>query len=321
MITLVVLGHMIEPLVANVPAIKAVWLSIYTFHMPVFVIIAGMLTKNDLSADRIRKLLHATLVPFVAFSVLYETSITLITGTVSSYTIGLQPFWIMWFLFSLMLWRLFLPIVLALRFPLLTTVIVAVAAGYFPSIGYFLGVSRTLYFFPFFVLGHQLGQWGILRWQLTPLQRAACVGILILNIGLFAWLHELPHQWLYGSISYKLLGVTDLTAACMRLAMFAISLSTSMAVLWLAPKQQTIFTAPGGNSLYVYVWHGFLVKALEAANVVSLIGALHPVLAIGLFASLSLLLAVLLSRNAVARFTDDYILFPLGRLLLNQPKP
>ena len=126
---------------------------VYSFHIPVFILIAGALTSPEMSYNYIQKNIDSLLIPFITFTILYEVLNILSTSTVSRYTLNLQPYWILWFLFSLFIWRIILPIIMSFRFPLLFSVIVSLVAGYIEDVGYFFGISRTIYFFPFFILG------------------------------------------------------------------------------------------------------------------------------------------------------------------------
>ena len=59
MVFLVVYGHMIELLIHKSPIIKIIYLAIYSFHMPAFVIVSGMLTRADMGAGRIKELMKS----------------------------------------------------------------------------------------------------------------------------------------------------------------------------------------------------------------------------------------------------------------------
>jgi fucose 4-O-acetylase-like acetyltransferase len=156
MIFLVVFGHMLEPLAGQGGLVRSLYLSIYSFHMPVFVLLCGLLTKPDSQGDPSAKIIQSLLVPFLAFTLLYELFNLLTTGRISHYSAGLQPYWLLWFLFSLFWWRLLAPFFMKLKYPLPIAFALALAAGYSDQIGYFLGLSRTLFFFPFFLVGQQM---------------------------------------------------------------------------------------------------------------------------------------------------------------------
>lgn len=86
---------------------------------------------------------------------------------------------------------------------MLLSVLIALGAGFNEQIGYALSLSRTFYFFPFFLIGHLYGRpifkfLDKYRWGAGPLFLGA-VGVV------FWWsMIGLPHDVLYGSKSYAL---------------------------------------------------------------------------------------------------------------------
>ncbi|WP_353615525.1 acyltransferase family protein [Colwellia sp. PAMC 21821] len=72
MIFLVVFGHLIEPLINQNDFIKTIYMFIYSFHMPVFIILAGVLTKLDMTDEQTTKNIRTLIVPFLVFTILYE---------------------------------------------------------------------------------------------------------------------------------------------------------------------------------------------------------------------------------------------------------
>ncbi|MGH3747645.1 MAG: acyltransferase family protein, partial [Micromonosporaceae bacterium] len=71
LIFLVVVGHAVE-LTPATPTGDAIYVWIYTFHMPAFVLIAGYLSRSfDGSAERVHRLLTTVVAPYLIFWVLY----------------------------------------------------------------------------------------------------------------------------------------------------------------------------------------------------------------------------------------------------------
>lgn len=318
MIFLVVFGHLIEPIINNSGLIKTTYLSIYSFHMPVFIILAGMLSKPEYSIERTRKTIISILIPLISFTFLYEISNIIIHGNFSSYSIGFQPYWILWFLFSLFLWKLFLPVILNFRFPILISIAVALIAGYVDSVGFFLGISRTLYFFPFFLIGQQLTTKVLSNNLLLKIPKPIYCVVLILNVAVFWLLRDYSHQWLYGSFSYERLDVNGIYGSAIRLSMYAISIITSIAIIMLIPSTKSKISELGGNSLYVYVWHGFFVKIFVGIGLISFLGNLWAPITLTIVFLGALILTLLLSTKFVAKNTQKLILNPVNSMLLNK---
>ena len=308
MVFLVGFGHLIEPIIGTSPALKAVYLSIYSFHMPVFALLAGMTSSATASMNGWHKIARTILVPFLLFNLLYEIFHFFIDGVMSSYARNLQPYWIMWFLYSLVIWRLILPIVLKARFPIALSLCCAIAVGYVDFLGYLPGISRTIYFMPFFLLGHRLAPVFFESAIAKGVSRLLLASVLLLNLMFFWWVSDLSPQWLYGSSSYASIGREDYLAGIVRAGLYAISFVTSMSVLILMPNTQKAFTGLGRNSLPIYLWHGFVVKALIAAGVVVWIGTGEFYFQLLSLAVVALLIAVGFGSRYVAVLTDKMLL-------------
>lgn len=316
MIFLVVFGHLLEPSAGQGGLVRALYLSIYSFHMPVFVLLCGLLTKSDPQGDPSAKIIQSLLVPFLAFTLLYELFNLLTTGNISHYSTDLQPYWLLWFLLSLFCWRVFAPFFMKLKYPLPIAFALALAAGYSDQIGYFLGLSRTLFFFPFFLIGQRMVVSGfdVAAWR-QRLPRYLPVAVVAGNVLFFLLASDFSARWLFGSVSYATLGV-ETFGVFARLGVYALSLTTAGAVLLLIPQEQTWMSERGANSLHVYAWHGFVVKFLALFGVFAFAEKMPQALGVVLWFLVALGLTIALSGPATARFTQNRLLDPLTRRLL-----
>ncbi|WP_226648292.1 acyltransferase family protein [Microbulbifer variabilis] len=319
MIFLVVFGHFIEPLIEYNPIIKALYLSIYSVHMPVFIILSGMLSKNDLSESRIDKLVVGILIPFMAFEVIYEGTYFAVKGEASQFAVGFKPYWILWYLFSLFLWRMLLPTMLSFRYPITLSVVISVVAGYVNSVGYFLDIGRTLYFFPFFLIGYKLTPVFFSNTPLARVPKVLLISIVVLNVVLFWLIHGMSEQWLYGSVSYKGMDMQAWYTGLVRLGFYSVSIVTCLATLMIIPNTEYKISDYGKNSLYVYVWHGLIVELfIESDTIIELYKVLSMPVALGLLFAATLIITMLLSANAVANFTKRFVFAPTERILLRK---
>ena len=70
---------------------------------------------------------------------------------------------------ALAIWRIVLPYLVLLRFPLLIAIAISIGAGYTETIDSTFALSRTLGMLPFFVFGWKLRQWQLTgRWLDLP---------------------------------------------------------------------------------------------------------------------------------------------------------
>ena len=72
-IVLVAMGHAWEPLTGHSRAAEALYMVVYTFHMPAFIIISGYFSRSfDMRPDRLRRLVTGVAVPYVLFETAYS---------------------------------------------------------------------------------------------------------------------------------------------------------------------------------------------------------------------------------------------------------
>jgi fucose 4-O-acetylase-like acetyltransferase len=266
LITLVVVGHLLEQLVDSGPFAAALYRWIYLFHMPAFVLVSGALSKSNLTRRRVLALVTGLLLPYVVFQTLYPAWDAWLFRTGDWSQGYLTPYWLLWYLPSLACWRLLLPLFARLKFALPLAVAIALAAGLAPWIGYPLSLSRTLVFFPLFLLGHRIGARRLQHLGGARAGRFAAV-IVLLAAAAGAWfLRDLEPEWLYASQGYAALDATALSGAATRMTLLSASALCALAVLALAPRHAR-HSESGRRSLTAYLVHGFLVRALVATGV------------------------------------------------------
>lgn len=307
LIALVVAGHLLEPLVDTGSLTAALYRWIYLFHMPAFVLISGALSKPNMRGRRAMKLATGLLVPYLVFQTLYPAWDAWLFGTGWSHDY-LTPYWLLWYLVSLACWRLLLPLFARLKFALPLAVTIALAAGVAPWIGYPLSLSRTLVFFPLFLLGHLIGAQR-LQWMGRARSTQIVATLVLLTAAAGAWLlRDVDPEWLYAATGYAALGSTPLPGAAARLALLAASAACALAMIALMPRR-TRWAGLGRRSLTAYLVHGFLVRGLIAAGAFTWIGSALPQPAqLAMCVVAALLIAMVLSSRAV-----DKLATPLTR--------
>ena len=155
LIFLTVLGHLLllDRGIVNRMIIRI----IYSFHMPAFLFIMGMLANFNL-----KKYLKGLIFPYILFQIAYIlfNRWLFFPESVYSETFSIQfstPFWLLWYLFTAAVYYLPVPLFSKLKsgcFPVLFAVscVTSILVGYVGSVGYFLSLSRTIVFLPFFFL-------------------------------------------------------------------------------------------------------------------------------------------------------------------------
>ncbi|GAA1935515.1 acyltransferase family protein [Streptomyces sodiiphilus] len=260
-IVLVAVAHAWEPLRSDSRAVTAAYMAVYAFHMPAFIIITGYFSRNaDGRPERIRRLITGVAVPYVVFQVLYTFFRRWIHDDPDIPVALFDPWWVMWFLMALFIWRLTVPVWKAIRWPVPIATLIAVVASVSPSVGGDLNLMRVLQFLPFFVLGLCLKpeHFALVRRREV---RLAAVPVFATAVAVAWWAApRLRWTWFYHRESAQELGASMGTGIVMTLALFACAILLTVCFFALVPQRRTWFTVLGAGTLYGYLLHGFLIK-------------------------------------------------------------
>lgn len=275
-VTLVVIGHGIQRLTSDSDNALILYLFIYAFHMPAFAIISGYFSKaSPPTTRRMKKVLTDILLPYI----IMETIWTLVQFAVE----GKQEFnptapsWTLWFLLALGIFRLVLPYLVLLRMPLLWALVLSVMVGYFSNVDSTFSLSRAIGILPFFVLGWQVRQWGLLErflalGQIVWALRAGAIAVFAIWLGVVIggiaqWRAIDLRFWFFYDDSYRGLGEGEWWAGFVRLGLIALAVLLSAAFFALIPRSDTWITTLGQATMYVYLLHSFILYPLRETGV------------------------------------------------------
>ncbi|WP_171074811.1 acyltransferase family protein [Nonomuraea basaltis] len=256
LIALVVVGHSLVPTLSADSA-RALYIFIYTFHMPAFVLISGYLSRNFWNSNaKTNKLVDTFLVPYVIVEVGYA-ALRYATGQKWSLTI-IDPAWLNWYLLALLFWRLSTPVWKRMKYPVPVAIAIYLFAGFSQISGDF-SMDRFFGLMPFFVIGlvMQPEHFELLnrRWvkivSVFTMLGAAAVAIYIAP--------RAPLDPFYFKDSYKDLDLSWYTGLGVRVGLLACGLAMCFAVLALVPRGETWFSDLGTRTLYAYLLHGIPV--------------------------------------------------------------
>lgn len=143
LIFLVVFGHLISKYVKDEPFLANIYLFIYTFHMPAFILISGYFAKKINNAGYFEKLVKKTLIPYAVFQIFYSVYYVMFFQDAISFSLFV-PRWGLWFLISLVFWNVLLYFFIKIKFGIPLAILISLVIGYDTSIDGFLSLSRTL---------------------------------------------------------------------------------------------------------------------------------------------------------------------------------
>lgn len=273
-IALVVIGHSIQRLTDDSTHALALYLFIYAFHMPAFAIISGYFSRAAPAQRQMRAVLTDILLPYVILQIIW----TVVQGFVEN-DWGLnftRPHWTLWFLIALALFRIALPYLALLRWPLLWAVIASVGVGYLDNVNTTMSLTRAVGFLPFFVLGWVVAQGNLVeKWQNLAarawLVRAVAAAILVawlivIIVNIDAFRDFGLNTWFFYEDSYSRLHMDSAWAGGIRIGTLALGTVLCAAYFALIPRRQTIFTVFGQATMYVYLLHTFVLYPIRKSE-------------------------------------------------------
>ncbi|MGC4906634.1 acyltransferase family protein [Streptomyces cyaneofuscatus] len=260
-IVLVAVAHAWEPVMDGSRAARALYMIVYTFHMPAFILISGYFSRTfDMSSPKVKRLITGVAVPYVLFETAYSLFKRYVDDSPDTSITLVDPLFLTWFLIALFIWRVTTPIWLTLRHPLPVALAIAMLASVSPDIGDDLDLQRVFQFLPFFVLGL------LMKPEHFQLIRRREVRLLALPLFagalLFAyWIApRMQLGWLYRANSAQEMDAPWWSGAVMSLALFGCALALTIGFLAWVPRRNMWFTVLGAGTICGYLLHGFLVK-------------------------------------------------------------
>ncbi|WP_223068574.1 acyltransferase family protein [Paenibacillus caui] len=306
LIVCVFVGNAIEPLVYRMPGLHALYVWIFTFHMPLFVFATGYFARHNRFGESGRRLMLQIALQYVIFQSLYSVlDLTLfkVAGIHHSFFV---PYLLLWFLASHLFWRLIT--ILMRKWPpllqLAVSTLLGIAIGYANVDGTWFSLSRTFVYLPFFVAGLHFSADLVVKIFTSKIRYAALSVSAVLLAAAAVWGNHLPVGWLYGSMTYSQLGQYTWYAGLLRLGMYALQLCASAAFLSLVPMRECRMTDWGRRTLYVFLLHGLIVRF---AAVSPLYAYIHTPLSAASLVLSAALLTVLLCQPAIRRITSPVI--------------
>ncbi|MBE1565717.1 acyltransferase family protein [Nonomuraea africana] len=257
LIALVVVGHSLVPTL-NADSSKALYIFIYTFHMPLFVIVSGYLSRNFWNSNaKTNKLVDTFVVPYVIVEVGYA-ALRFSLGQKWSLTI-IDPAWLNWYLLALLFWRLSTPVWKRMKQPIPVAIAIYLFAGFSQISGDF-SMDRFFGLLPFFVIGlvMQPEHFEMLNrtWVkiLAGVTLAGAAGVAV-YLGLGKW----SLKPFYFKHSFQDMDLSWYMGLGLKMALLIASLAMCFAFLALVPRGETWYTDLGTRTLYAYLLHGIPV--------------------------------------------------------------
>lgn len=228
---------------------------IYIFHMPLFIFLSGYFSRKKDLKD-FWPSLWKIIEPLIIFHVIISLPKILHGDTNHLIKTIFTPWWVLWYLLSLIYWRLMLQFIPSRVFRHTKIVLIgafclSLLSGFLPF-DRFLSLQRTLAFMPFFFMGYYMRGKNL---YLPGKYKTLCVLFLILMFAIPMFfpqcLGNLRHADPYGNI----------IDAVKRTCVFALSIPMSIAFLNVCYNTQWI-AQQGRMTMQYYIFHALIIPPL-----------------------------------------------------------
>jgi len=256
LILLVVVGHFAEPFILKSNFFKSIFFYIYTFHMPLFVFISGHFHRNN---KIVQKVLSYIAIGFASKMIIALCSV-FINGNSWQFKL-LSDNGLPWYMFVLAIHILLSYILKDIdkKFILIIFVLLACFVGYDSTVSDYLYLSRTIIFYPFYVLGELVSEEQILRFNdskgfkiVSTIVLVACLVICFMHIDKLFALCAL----FTGRNPFSVNALYTDWGCLYRLLCYTITFVMGSSILCLVPNHRLpIITSLGQKTLQVYFWH------------------------------------------------------------------
>ncbi len=315
LMTLVVFGHLIELVWSDMHGNSVTWviyIFIYLFHMPLFVFCSGYLAKYKPG-----KILAGMAYPYIVFQLAYLAFEKAVMGSRAPIQL-VTPYWIMWYLSSLIIWVSMLPMIeviakdkkgaviaLALAFA------IGLLTGFDASIGLNFNIGRTLYFLPFFVAGvvikklvkpETLLGFGANRYiKYGLLALSVAIGILIALFFQGINIHAINGHLAY-SARYTYLH---------RVLFYLMGIVICLFLVAAVPRRKTFYSYVGQRTIQVFLPHAFVIKLLSKSGVFAT--PQNEYIRLLAFAGISIVIVFAFSSKAAGKLLAPLLVWPFAK--------
>ena len=251
LIFFVVYGHVINSIynfqgIEKSLIVSYSWIFIYSFHMPLFVFLSSFFSKkyNNYS-EKTSTILITLLIPYLVFNTIFYLMNR-------QFILPLLPDSSMWYLYALIIWRLFLPIAVRIRFIIPITIFVSLLMNVVP-LGVDSGTEQTIKYFPFFLMGYYTQTHQIKK--LRSLGRIKCSIVLFaaaLLILVIFWTSKIEITENILFVHSENLGILTFFGRCLSITFGMI---ISLLLLVILPDKKLHLSFVGKNTLLIYLLH------------------------------------------------------------------
>lgn len=267
----VVLGHITYWFPGKSYTLHCTSLWIYSFHMPAFIFVSGLFSKNTIYKHRWNKIVSYVILYFFMKGLIFFVDI--FRGKAAESLTLFSADGVEWFALALFWWYTITILVQCVHpvYVMIVTVCLSIISGYSDEIGVFMVLQRTLVFYPFFYLGYILDVNQLVKtFQIhKKIKFVSAITIFIFSYIFVYFNYQQISFWLdifRGRFSYNELfdGINYLYGGLYRLLAYMISIVMILVLITifvlLPIGQSRIISYIGRGTLSTYVFHSPIIS-------------------------------------------------------------
>lgn len=313
LILCVVIGHFADDYTASHGIMKSVYVFIYTFHMPLFIFMAGLFQKRFSNS---RPLNGHKIFAYILIGFMLKISFYIIDrlfGSKPQFQV-LSDNYIPWFMFALAAFLIITYIVRNIPpvFVLLYSLVIACLAGYDQSVGDYLYLSRIFVFYPFYYIGYCLD----VRTVMDFLNKKSLkiLSAVLLTLYLLVCFFRLDFIYLFRALFTGRNAYVNVFEGCNllhRLFCYGLSGLIGISLICLTPDRPIpLITNSGSRTLQIFFWHGLVLEVIRNTRIAAALQLWLP--------HAWMLLYLLLGTAITLLLTLPWFGYPL-KLLMKRP--
>lgn len=260
LIFFVVFGHVIEYYVADSRILKAIYIAIYVFHMPLFVYISGYFSKKT---KGFHDSVNTLIIPYIIFNLVWYTAVYLKTGDAMFSVV--HPGWTLWYLVSLFFWRIILPYIIKIKYIVWISFGLGLIIGMVPIDSTILSLSRTIVFMPFFLLGVLSNEKDLEKIKkYKKILPAVLLSLLVIAAIYISFYTNINYKFLYNSNSYAAVNLSIIKGVVLRVFSYVGAVTLIFSTINIVSSKKRFYSYIGKATMSVYLLHIYVVILVYA---------------------------------------------------------
>ncbi|MBO5726200.1 MAG: acyltransferase family protein, partial [Clostridia bacterium] len=248
--------------------LRTLYFSIYSFHMPVFIIISGRFSKKRIDTNNWIVVINKLVIPYILIQFIMTLLYRFVGYGENSFKL-LSPLFSLWYIFTIAIYQFITPYLIKLKWLLPACIVVAIVCC-FQKNEFFGGFQRVFTYYPFFLFGYYTAKHSFAyckKWFFRCLAVLAFVALPVVlyclrdtfDVQIFA----IKKVYSYFHDTFGTSRIEHLIALIIR---YAIGFSFFFFVMAISPSKKNLFTRLGVDSIYVYVLHALLYVTICGVN-------------------------------------------------------